>query len=191
QADQTQSDLGPSGAFGAAHLAQQKRQFDVLLRAQHRQQVVELEHEADMLGTPAGQLAGLELVDTLAVDADAAGGGRIQAADQVQQGGLARARRAHQGEEIATLDVEVDAVQHLDLLLATDVMLGELPDLDQGLGHRGPRVSRWIRKGEDHSITVTASPSASSAGGDSTTRSPAARPRLTRRRPSRASPDSI
>src|SRR5690606_22475892 len=148
QTDQAQRHLGAPGPLGAAHLAQQQRQLDVLLRAQHRQQVVELEDEADVLGAPARQFAGLELVDALAVDADAAGGGRVQAADQVQQGGLARARRAHQGDEGTALDLEVDAVQHFHLLLAAGVVLGELPDLDQGLGHRGPRLSYWKGKGE-------------------------------------------
>ena len=53
-------------------------------------------------------------------------GGRVEPADQVEQRGLARAGRAHQRDEVALVDVEVDAVQHLDLLRAALVGLVRL-----------------------------------------------------------------
>ena len=43
--------------LGGRQRQQQQRQFDVLVGRQHRQQVVELEHEADVPRPPAGQLA--------------------------------------------------------------------------------------------------------------------------------------
>src|SRR5690606_22736528 len=51
--------------------------------------------------------------------------------DQVQQGGLARAGRAHQRDELATPDVEVDAVQHVDLLRAALVGLVQVANGNQ------------------------------------------------------------
>src|SRR5207237_7599689 len=88
---------------------------------------------------------------------------RVDAADQVDQGGLARARRAHQRHEVAARDVEVDAVQDLDRLAAAPVALGDGADLDQ-VGH------------QVLSASLTASPPLSDAGGESTTRSPSRTP---------------
>ena len=97
------------------------------------QQVVELEDEADVGGAPArparrsraGRCAGRR-------PRDAPVGRRVQPADQVEQRGLAGAGRAHQRHEVAARDVEVDAVQHLDLLAAAAIDLGDAADLDQG-----------------------------------------------------------
>src|SRR5690606_10335506 len=196
---------------------------------------------ADVLAAPVRELAAAELVDALAVDLDAAGGGRIQAADQVQEGGLARTRRTHQRDEVALLDVKVDAVQHLHLFRTALVGLGQAADRYQGC-HGLPRcvvwwpggpgegdamrgwfaASRGLSRRADpdrnpivipgqardlfacgteqisaalamadpgravHSVPVeTVAPSASSAGGSTTTVSPGARPETT----SRSSPD--
>ena len=46
----------------------------------------------------------------LAVDQDAAGVGRLEARQHAQQRGLAAARAAQQGEQLAALDLEIDAV---------------------------------------------------------------------------------
>src|SRR3546814_18034074 len=87
-----------------------------LLRGEHRHQVVELEHEADVVAAPLRELPGAHLIDARAVDFDLAAAGRVQAADQVEQGGLARTRGTHQRDEVALVDVPVQAVQHGDLL---------------------------------------------------------------------------
>ena len=165
-------------------LGQQQRQLDVLLRREHRHQVVELEDEADLGGAPLGERAAAELVEPLAADRDAAARGHVEAADEVEQRRLARARRAHQGEEVALLDVEVDVVQHLDLLLAALVHLRQVADLDQprhvhaspalgarccGLRIGAPGVSAAL-------LVATLAPSCSAGGGDTTTRSPAFTP---------------
>ncbi|MNT16934.1 hypothetical protein D3C72_1520610 [compost metagenome] len=126
QADQGQRDLGIALALRRAEVGQQQRQFHVLLRGQHRHQVVELEHEADVMAAPRRQLAAAHLVDALAFDADLAARGVVQAADQVEQGGLAGTGRAHQRDEVAAGDIQVDAVQHLHLFGATLVGLGDV-----------------------------------------------------------------
>ncbi|KAG1081628.1 hypothetical protein G6F40_015417 [Rhizopus arrhizus] len=126
QADQGQRDLRIALALRGVEVGQQQRQLDVLLRGQHRHQVVELEHEADVVAAPGRQLAAAHLVDALAFDADLAAAGVVQAADQVEQGGLARTGGAHQRDEVAARDVQVDAVQHLHFLGATLVGLGDV-----------------------------------------------------------------
>src|SRR5439155_4092633 len=81
------------------------------------------------------ELAAGELVDAAAADHDLPGGRLIQTADQIEERGLARARRTHQRDEVALRDVQSEAVQNFDLLLAALVHLGDAADLDHGLGH--------------------------------------------------------
>ena len=61
------------------------------------------------------------------VDADLAGAGPVQAADQIQQRGFARAGRAHDGEHLAARDLQVDALEGGDFALAVKA----LGDTDQ------------------------------------------------------------
>ena len=100
-ADQGQRGQRIGFALRGGQMGQQQRQLHIALRAQHRHQVVELEHEADMVGAPARQGAAAELVQALAGDGDFARGRRVQTADQIQQRRLARAARSHQRDEIA------------------------------------------------------------------------------------------
>ena len=81
-------DLGP---FARDNVAKQQRQFHVLVRREHRQQVVELEDEADVPRPPAGQLALGHLGDFQSADDDAARR-LIQPGDQVQERRLASGR---------------------------------------------------------------------------------------------------
>ena len=120
QADHLQRDLRRAcGARPCRQLRQQQRQLDVALGGQHRQQVVELEDEADVVArASAASWPPDELVDAHAADLDGAGGRRVEPADQVEQRRLAGARRSHQGQEVALGDVEVDALQHVDALAA-------------------------------------------------------------------------
>ena len=56
----------------------------------------------------------MQVVDVAAVDADLAGGDRLEPGDGVEQGRLAAAGRADQHEEAALLELEVDALEDLD-----------------------------------------------------------------------------
>ena len=67
-----------------------------------------LEHEADPGGPQRGQLPVGELGHVEAGDPHVAGAGPVQAAHQVQQGGLARPRRADDGDQLALGDGEGD-----------------------------------------------------------------------------------
>ena len=59
---------GVLAALRGRELGEQQRQLDVALGGEHRHQVVELEHEADVVRAPAGELAAGELIDALAAD---------------------------------------------------------------------------------------------------------------------------
>ncbi len=142
-------------ALRRRQLGQQQRQLDVALRREHRHQVVELKHETHVGCPPPRQRAAAELVDVLAAHADAAGAGHIQPADQVEQGGLAGAGRPHQRKEIAFGDIQVDVMQHLDLLLAALVGLGQIADLDQR-AHDGSPVECWLWLGQERTLCAYA-----------------------------------
>src|SRR5579883_3255256 len=58
----------------------------------------------------------------------------IQTAKQIEQGGLAGPAGPHEGNKVALIHVEVEALEYLDLLLAASVCFVEAPDLDQGAG---------------------------------------------------------
>ena len=131
QADQLQGDRCVLAPLCGGEAGQHQRQLDVPLGGEHRHQVVELEDEADVRGAPARKLVGAEAVDPLSLDPHAAAGRRIQPADEVEQGRLARARRTHESHELALSYVEVDVMQHLHLLLAADIGLADVAQLDQ------------------------------------------------------------
>jgi hypothetical protein len=124
EADLLQHRAAARGGLGTCHpqhLA--RRDGDVLERRQMREQVEALEDEADLLPL-LGELAVAEmdvlavarlaLADQLAVDVDAAGARLLEIVDAAQQGGLARAARADDRDDLAAGHIEVDAGQHLE-----------------------------------------------------------------------------
>ena len=56
--------------------------------------------------------------DVLAVEKDAPRGRQFEAGDHAQHGGLARAGRAEHGKEFAIQDVQIDAIDGLDVAVA-------------------------------------------------------------------------
>ena len=84
--------LAPAAGCDALHL---ERELDVLADRAVREQRQRLEHEA---GRPPVRR---QVVDPLAAQQDVAVAGRLHAGQHAQQRGLARARRADDGEELA------------------------------------------------------------------------------------------
>jgi len=87
-----------------------ERQDQVLLGGEDRQQVEELEDEAELVATQPGQLGVVEAGDLLAVEDDRPRGRPVEAGEDVHQGRLARARGPHDRGEAAALE----AGSHLD-----------------------------------------------------------------------------
>ena len=75
---------------------------------------------------------GREGSDVGAVQLDPARGGRDEAGDGPQQGGLARARAAEEDEQLPAVDGEVEIGQGLGPAIAD----GQGGDLEEGGGHR-------------------------------------------------------
>ena len=84
--------------------------------------------------------------DVVAVQPVAPARRRVEAAQEVHEGRLAGAGRPHHRDELPGRDVEADAAQGVDLVLAQPVGLDEVADLDErrppGSGRRSSRQRR-------------------------------------------------
>ena len=126
ETDHVQQFLGPGAMLAAAAqkrpdaLGDHQRREHVFQRGQLGQEVIELEDHAEM-AVPQGVAAGGgEIVDPPAAVMDFALVGRIEGTQQVQQGALAGAALADDGQELPLPHAEAHAAQHghLDRSLA-------------------------------------------------------------------------
>jgi hypothetical protein len=133
---------GPRRAPGhaAADAVQLERQRHVLERRQGGQQVEVLEDVADAAPPDGGDLRGRQRREVAVLDEHPAGRRGVQSAGDVQQGGLARARRPHQEHELALADLEGSVLQRDDVAL---VDLRDVLELDHAGGR--PRASGVVR----------------------------------------------
>ena len=102
-------DRAPRGSPGGAR--ELCRDGDVVANAQVVEEVEELEHEPDPGSSEAGRIRLAQPIDPHAVDEDLAARGPVEAADQVEERGLATARRAHDRGDGPGHDVEIDRVE--------------------------------------------------------------------------------
>src|SRR2546423_14485598 len=102
------------GRLGAPHAGEREREGDVLDHVQRRDQVEELEDEADRRAAQHRQRALVERRGLDVVEADAAARLPGDRADQIQQRRPPRARGAHEHREVARGDVERDVVEDVE-----------------------------------------------------------------------------
>ncbi|MNO91701.1 hypothetical protein D3C76_832530 [compost metagenome] len=117
-------------AFGGRHAGQQHGQFDVVQGGEARDQVEGLEHEADAFAAQRGAAGFVEPGGGFAAQPEFAGIGRIQQAEDVQQGRLARAGRPGDGQVLAGGHVKVDGIQAAHLLFAEAEGAADLLQVD-------------------------------------------------------------
>jgi hypothetical protein len=91
-----------------------ERQHHVLLRGQHREQVEELKDETDAAPAQQREFVVAHVGDLLAADPHLAGRRHVQAGEDVHQGRLAGAGRAHHGGEFTGGHAHRDAAQGVD-----------------------------------------------------------------------------
>src|SRR5256885_2515034 len=135
ESDQRERRLHVLAPLGLGERRQQQRQLDVLVGGEHRDEVVELEHEPDVRGAPAGELRFAQFRDVRAGDDHRPRIGAIDARDQVEQGRLPGPPRAHQPEELPLGDLERDVAQHGDDLAVAPIGLRDPADLYDRIGH--------------------------------------------------------
>jgi hypothetical protein len=118
--------MARSFSRGPRDAAQLQRELDVLAHGAMGEQRQRLEHHA---GRPA---VGRDVVDAPASQQDVAGRGLFQPGQHAQQRRLARSGGPHDGEELALVDVEIDAVDGGEVA----EVLGQRSELQNGgTGH--------------------------------------------------------
>jgi hypothetical protein len=103
------------------HTRDRERQRHVLFGGEHRQEVEELEDEADVLAAQLRQARVVEIGDVDPFDGDRAGGRLVEARQDVHQRRLARAGWAHYGREMSVPHLERDPAQCIDARVARSV----------------------------------------------------------------------
>jgi hypothetical protein len=142
QPDRFERALCAGLALGPRHALEHHAEIDVLQHRVPGKQRILLEHEGDVVRHRPG--------DALAGNLDRAGGGRHQAADDVEQGRLAAAARPDQAEELAAPDVERGVAQgaHVMGVARLAELVRDALDPDRGaLGAhaRSARIARLTR----------------------------------------------
>src|SRR5215472_17487804 len=115
-----------------------QRQLHVVQGGAAGDEVEALEHKTDLAVADLGQLPGVERRDVHPVEQVPAAAGQVQAAEDVHQRALARARRAHDGHVFAALHRQRDAGQRRDLDRAQPVGLLHPIQGDDRSGHGAP-----------------------------------------------------
>ena len=101
-------------------------QLHVLKRGQAGDQVIELEHETDVMPAIEGQLSLGELADVFALEQDLAGSAAIHAAEHIQQRGLAGSGRTNHNAQFTLFDGKAHPIQGGNLHLAHGVDLSHI-----------------------------------------------------------------
>ncbi len=90
------------------------RQQDVFERGERGDELVGLKDEADGAAADLRERVLGQVGDGDAVEVDIAGGGGVKAGEQAEQRGFAGAGGAHDGDEFAARDGEVEAFEDVD-----------------------------------------------------------------------------
>ena len=135
QAHARQRRAGAGLALGRLDTGIDQGQFHILQRAGACQQVELLEHKANPPVADGSQRIRRQRMHGLARQVVTAAVGQVQATQDVHERGLARARRPHDGHELARVDLQRHAAQRVHGLPAHGVGLGERLRVDQGWSH--------------------------------------------------------
>ena len=137
-----QGHLGVLPPLPPGESGQVEGQLDVLDRLQHRDEVVELEDEADIIGAPMGELGLRKGGDVHIAHPDRPAVRLVDPGQEIQEGRLPGTGRPHQRQEFPFGDVEGDIVQDRDVEALPVVGLGDVPDFYDG----------WFRFGQINSL---------------------------------------
>ena len=121
--------------------------FDVAHGGERRQEVEALEDEAYFGATHFGALGVGEFGKVNAVDEDRAGGSAGKTAEDVEEGGLAGAGGADDGDELAGRDGEADLAECGDFEFAGAIGFAEVLGENDGRGCGGALVGLVLKRG--------------------------------------------
>ena len=131
QAERSKQFFSAHVAVLTRHTGIDRRHFHVLQGSGVADQVVALKHETERLAAQARQFVAIERGDIRSHEAVLPAGRTVETADEVHQGGLARAGCAHDGDEFARIDLQTHAMQHFDRKIAVAIGLADADQFDQ------------------------------------------------------------
>ena len=137
--------LGFRHRFGSALAAQVEGQQNIFGHRQGGEQVIGLEHEADMLPTDVRELFRPRPAGGGTANSDSPAGRRKHAAENRQQCGLAAAGRPHQHRQLAAIEVQTDTLQRLHPCWPAAETLADVRSLDDRLLHRVSTIAGSTR----------------------------------------------
>jgi hypothetical protein len=119
-----QSPDSPAPAFFASYTPVNERQFYVGLSIQIRQKVESLKYKPYEVIADIGQLAVAQFFHPPAGDFIRACRGLVQAAHDIEKGGLSRARRPHYGDEVSFFNTQINILKGFNHHLPVSVHPG-------------------------------------------------------------------
>ena len=132
--------------LGFGDFADQERHHHVFQRGKFGQQVVELVNEAEVAVAQRAEGFLAHLREVAAEQGDAAGGGFVEAAEDVQQGGFAAAGRADDADALARADAQIEAVEHAYVEHAVVVAFADGLAVQHGLAGGGLFIAQCLRR---------------------------------------------
>ena len=124
--------MDPVAALRLGDALDDHHDLGILVGTEDWQQVVGLKHEADPVAAQVAELLAGEHPEVCALESDSARRRRVQSADQVERGRLARAGRAADRRELPAAHRQRQAAQRLDPLISLLVDLGNILELYDG-----------------------------------------------------------
>ena len=106
--------------------ADQPGHHHVFEGGEFRQQMVKLKNKADLPIAEFRQPLVGSREDVFSIEADGPAGRTIEGSQNMQEGRLSYSRRSDNGHDFATLDLQADAVEHMDVGLAQPERLVEI-----------------------------------------------------------------
>ena len=129
---------GTAAALPARHPGIHQRNLHVFHQAELGQQVILLKDEAQQLVADLGQFIAAHSAHIPAIEFIGARRGHIQTADDVHAGGFAGARLAHDGHELALVDLHRNMICSLYKGIAHLVILAHMIKFNEGTHQKPP-----------------------------------------------------
>jgi hypothetical protein len=138
EADTREGFANARGALAAVDLGKAERELDIFLESHARKEIEGLKNHADGLAAVAREFERGHFGEILAVSDDRAGGGAVEASDEIEQRGFSGAGAAEKGQKFARFDGKGDVVHRTDGGVAKSVVAGDMVELDGWfvVGHR-------------------------------------------------------
>lgn len=146
QADQIEHFGRPRTGVTRLFPAQKKGQFDVLHRRHGREEIEELENNAEPLASVGGERIFARAVQSKAIDRDFSRSRLVESAQQIEQRAFAASAGSGHRNEFRRRDVEGNIAQSVHFAGGRGINAGDMTQMDHGK----EEISRAARQAQDN-----------------------------------------